>query len=239
MSMEIDLEAIRQAFLVESEEALSAMEEALVALESRPDDREPLHEIFRTVHTIKGSAAMVGFDNVSEFAHLLEDSLELVRSGAVHVTPTHVTTLLQTVDAMRGLLKGAANGQTTHVRAADRALIARLVPGGDGALGSDSSAGGVSGGAASGSAAARARRRTLRVGMDRLDTLLNLTGEAAVARGRLMQLLAQRQAASATDVFGAAEEVERLFVELQEQVMRMRLVPLGPFFRQHLRTVRD
>ena len=134
MSMDIDLETIRQAFLDEAEEGLSAMEEALVALEARPDDREPLHEIFRTVHTLKGSAGMVGFDNVAEFAHLLEDALELFRSGEMHVTANHVTTLLQTVDALRGLLKGAAAGNTTHVRAADRALVARLVPGGEAAV---------------------------------------------------------------------------------------------------------
>ena len=238
MSMDIDLETIRQAFLVEAEEGLSAMEEALVALEARPDDREPLHEIFRTVHTLKGSAGMVGFDNVAEFAHLLEDALELFRSGEMHVTANHVTTLLQTVDALRGLLKGAAAGNTTHVRAADRALVARLVPGGEAAVAAPTGGAPVAA-AGAGAPGEGARRRTLRVGMERLDALLNLTGETAVARGRLMQLLGQRRRAAGDDVVNAAEEVDRLFAELQEQVMRMRLVPLGPFFRQHVRTVRD
>jgi len=105
----MDMDVVRQAFLAESEEGLGAMEEALVALEARPDDGAPLQEVFRIVHTIKGNAGIVGFANVGEFAHLLEDALEHFRSGAAAVTSTHVTVLLQTVDALRGIMRAAAN----------------------------------------------------------------------------------------------------------------------------------
>jgi two-component system chemotaxis sensor kinase CheA len=75
--------------------------------------------------------------------------------------------------------------------------------------------------------------------MDRLDAMLDLTGEIAVARGRLLGLLATQRAAGGDRARLAAEELDRLLGGLQEQVMQMRLVPLGIAFRQHLRTVRD
>ena len=234
---DVELDAIRQMFHTEVAENLVTIEEALVALESRPDDTEPVHAIFRAVHTIKGGAAMVGYDNLAEFAHLLEDALEQVRDGRTQVGPAQVTILLRTVDAMRGILRGALAGRTSHVRASDRALVGELlgfdprtaaVPDGEGVAPTPT-----------GASSSAPSRRTLRIGADKLDELLNLTGEIAVARERMLQLLRQQQRASDVDVLAAAEEIDRLAAELQEHVLKMRLLPVGPLFRQHLRTVRD
>src|SRR5688572_12267493 len=103
-AVDAELDGIRQVFHTEVAENLVTIEEALVALETRPDDLEPVHAIFRAVHTIKGGAAMVGYDNLAEFAHLLEDALEQVRDGRMVVGPAQVTILLRTVDAIRGIL---------------------------------------------------------------------------------------------------------------------------------------
>ena len=238
--MEIDLDLVRQTFVAEADEQLVVLEETLVALEARPDDPEPIRTVFRLVHTIKGSAAMVGFDNVAEFAHLLEDALSIFRDGATQLTPVQVTLLLQAVDSLRGLVTAAARGNTTHVRSADRAIVAKLMPSGSDAMavdGAESRQGSAV--QSAGTGAAQQAGRTLRVGMHRLDALLDLTGEIAVARGRLLAGLARSAAATDETVSTAAEVVDRLLSDMQEQVMRMRLVPLGPVFRQHLRTVRD
>ena len=87
-----DRELLLQTFLAESAENLTAMEHALVELESRPDDAETLHEIFRRAHSLKGDARMVGFTGVSEFAHavdmLLRDadiSRQLGQNGLAYV----------------------------------------------------------------------------------------------------------------------------------------------------------
>src|SRR5205814_1443485 len=88
-----------------------------------------------------------------------------------------------------------------------------------------------------GGGARRTAARSLRVDMLKLDALLNLSGEIAVAKGRLMQSVAANSAQSGD--MAAAEEMERLLTSLHELVMTMRLVPLGASFRQHLRTVRD
>lgn len=236
--MENELELLRQTFVEEATEGLAAMEEALVALESQPDNGEPLLDVLRIAHTLKGSAAMVAFENVAEYAHLLEDALESLRRGEQAIGVVHVTILLQIVDALRGILKAAAGGRTTDIRAADRALVGRLIPGGALAA-AEAAARGAGTTAGAGSSRAATRVRTLRVGMERLDSLLDLTGEIAVARGRLLGVLAAQRGGASDRGRVAAEELDRLLVGLQEQVMQMRLVPLGLAFRQHLRTVRD
>jgi two-component system, chemotaxis family, sensor kinase CheA len=236
---DLDFEFLRKTFVAEADEGLNALEESLLELETNPDNADALHEIFRTVHTIKGSAAMVGYDNLSEFAHLLEDALDLMRSGAITVTPVRVTLLLQSVDAMRGIMRGAAAGRTSFLRDSDRALAARLIPTGLVRGAGEAASANALQRSLGGDLGSASRARTLRVDMERLDSLLDLAGEIAVARERLMLVLGRYRAAVGGEVLLAAEAMDRLAAELQEQVMTMRLVPLGPVFRQHLRTVRD
>lgn len=234
---DLELEPIRHLFIAEAEDGLLAMEEALMKLEANPEDREPLQAVFRVAHTIKGGAMMVGFDNVAEYSHLIEDALEVLRTGAVAVSTLHVTILLQTMDALRGILTAATNGRTTSIRQSDRALVARLIPGGSATQAEDGTplhTDGVSGPLSGGS-----RRRTLRIGMEKLDSLLDLTGEIAVARERLAQLVAQRRGGVDPAIAMAAEVMARLTTDLQEHVTTMRMLPLGPLFRQYQRTVRD
>ncbi len=84
--------------------------------------------------------------------------------------------------------------------------------------------------------AQRTAARSLRVASEKLDRMLDLTGEIAIARGRVQQLLAGAD-------YEAVIEVERqltlLETELQELIMRARMVPVGPLFRSYTRVVRD
>ncbi|HEX4562076.1 MAG TPA: chemotaxis protein CheA [Gemmatimonadales bacterium] len=84
---------------------------------------------------------------------------------------------------------------------------------------------------------APAKDSTLRVAIGRLDTLLDLTAEITIARGRLMQLAATESAN--TGLAGTLDRLEQLHGSLQEEVMKLRMVPLGPTLRVHHRTVRD
>jgi len=234
----MDLDQLRHIFVQEAEDGLSAMEDALLALESRPEDSEPINEIFRFAHTIKGGAGMVGFESVAAYAHKVEDALSLIRDGAITVTPARITALLQIVDVLREMVAVAALGKATPVRAADLALLQQLSP--DGVVLDDAPADpdvADDSDAFTGGGVRRPAARSLRVDMIKLDGLLNLSGEIAVAKGRLMQSIAANGAGR--NDMGAAEEMERLLTSLHEFVMTMRLVPLGPSFRQHLRTVRD
>src|SRR5260221_2721185 len=92
--------------------------------------------------------------------------------------------------------------------------------------------------APNGGNAQRTTARSVRVGAEKLDRMLNLAGEIAIARGRVQQMLATRNfdADSLTEI---ERQVDLLQTELQELIMRARMVAVGPLFRSYERTVRD
>src|SRR5215211_1576396 len=101
MHLEFDRDALIAVFLDEAREMLAAMEQALVTLEKHPASDDLIHEVFRAAHTLKGSAACVGFDAVVELAHRVEDVLELVRCRALAFDSGAASTLLSAVDALK------------------------------------------------------------------------------------------------------------------------------------------
>lgn len=243
--MEIDLDAILATFSAETEERLGEMEEALIALEVNPQNGKPLEAIFRGAHTIKGNSASLGFSAVAQFAHAFEELLQRFRNGAVAVTAERVTLLLRSVDALRQMVPEAING-AEELRPAHAALLQQLADG-DPADAEDER------GAVPAQSAERANPRsqpgedfqpwlgrggTIRVDIQKLDRMLNLAGEITVAHGRLREALDSR-ARGGKDALEAQGQVERLSLDLQEQIMKVRMVPVGPIFRQYIRIVRD
>ena len=75
---------IKDVFLEESREILETLESDIVRLEEHYD-RELIDNIFRYVHTLKGSSGIAGFNDLYEFAHQLENLLDLVRSEELRV----------------------------------------------------------------------------------------------------------------------------------------------------------
>jgi two-component system, chemotaxis family, sensor kinase CheA len=241
----LDRAELLQIFTAESEENLREMEVSFVQLESAPQDEETLQAIFRAAHTIKGNAAGLGFPALAKFAHGVEDVLDGLRTGAMVLTTPLATILLQTVDALRQLVSAAVKGADELLPEHLELLEDLMVEGG----------GGRNSGVAPSESkkerrAEQGRRRadhsggmraqTLRVEIEKLDRMLNLTGEIAVARERLAGLLEETDhAKQLEDILEAHRAADRLFMDLQEEVMKIRMVPLGPTFRQFVRTVRD
>jgi two-component system, chemotaxis family, sensor kinase CheA len=85
---------LRKVFVMESEDRLQQMEESLLHLEQNPADSEAINVLFRAAHTIKGSAGVVGFDAVSRFMHVVENTLDKVRNNELQITPPFVKLLL-------------------------------------------------------------------------------------------------------------------------------------------------
>ncbi len=229
---QIDRELLVQTFVTEAEEALAGMERDLVALEAHPDDGELVHSLFRAAHTLKGSARLVSFDAVSELAHELEALLERVRAREVAAGSDLVTLVLRTVDHLRTALAGAAAGRadSTAEMAAFRERLHRAAETGE-----------VAPEAANleAATASAGKGRTLRVDVAKLDRMLNLAGEIAISRGRLTDTLERRVSLTVDEILEVHRESDRLYLDLQELIMKARMVPIGPVFQQHLRTVRD
>jgi two-component system, chemotaxis family, sensor kinase CheA len=240
--MEIDFKALNQIFLVESEEQLLELEESLIALETRPSDEELLQSIFRVAHTIKGAASCCGLQVVTVFAHALEDALENLRDRLLPATGELITLLLQAVDALRHLISDAVAG-LEEMPPAMAAMMKRLSSRTSQA-GSDAIAGGarfdhLPERPLADSSANAARAKTLRVDLDKLDRLLSLSGEIIIAGSQFKQRLRQIESAQSAQLLEDYQQAADLYHDLQEMAMKIRMVPVGPVFRQYVRTVRD
>ncbi|MGH9600440.1 MAG: Hpt domain-containing protein, partial [Terracidiphilus sp.] len=119
------MDELTREFLIESQEGLDRMERRLTELEARPQDPELLADIFRSVHTIKGTTGFLGFKRLETLAHAGENLLGLLRDGKLTASRPIVTGLLELLDGLRAILRsieedgGEGGGD-------DAALIARL-----------------------------------------------------------------------------------------------------------------
>lgn len=102
--MEIDEESLGD-FLEESTENLDELDVLFIELEKSSNDTDVLGQIFRAVHTMKGSASFLGFKNLESFCHAAEEVLDLARSGQLEVGTDHVTLLLKAMDVFRYAVK--------------------------------------------------------------------------------------------------------------------------------------
>ena len=102
-------------------ELLAALEAGLLELERHPDDAELIGQVFRALHTIKGSGAMFGFDRIASFTHDIETVFDLVRDGELQVSQELITLTLKARDQIQVLINAAA-GETP----ADESQLADL-----------------------------------------------------------------------------------------------------------------
>ncbi|MGZ0746954.1 chemotaxis protein CheA [Haloparvum sp. AD34] len=98
------MDSHRAAFVAEAEDGITDLNNALLALEADPEDSEAMDDVFRVAHTLKGNAAAMGYDQVSEFGHALEDLLDDVRTGDRAVTPELMDLLFEGVDAVEAMV---------------------------------------------------------------------------------------------------------------------------------------
>jgi two-component system chemotaxis sensor kinase CheA len=228
-----DRRELIDSFVSETDDVLNAIEQSLLLLEDKPDDEQLLHDIFRGVHTLKGNAACLQFEELTGFAHVMEDLLDRMRDGRVDVNASRVSLLLDVVDALRDISVRSVQGNGAPTQA-QSLLIAHV-----GRWAAASGAPPVAASREVGGNDDRARAqivRNLRVGIDKLDRMLNLTGEIATARGVVRQLVEDGGDEKTLD---AVRELDRLSFELQEAIMNVRLVPVGPSLRHFFRIVRD
>ncbi len=122
------MDDLTNEFIAESRDGLDRMERCLTTLESRPDDAELISDIFRTVHSIKGTTGFLGLPRLETLAHAGENVLGLLRDGRLPVTTDLVNGLLALLDGLRKILSLIERTGGEGVRAADHdtELIAGL-----------------------------------------------------------------------------------------------------------------
>ncbi|ACQ53798.1 chemotaxis protein CheA [Clostridium botulinum] len=100
----MDTSQYMSMFLEESMDNLQTLNDSLLQLEQEPDDIDKLNEIFRVAHTIKGMAATMGFNEMSELTHKMEDVLSNFREGDLKVTQNVVTVLFKCLDTLEQMV---------------------------------------------------------------------------------------------------------------------------------------
>ena len=100
-----------RAYLEETEELLEKLNHCLLELEKDSANLELVHEIFRLTHSLKSESALIGFANLSELAHRLEDVFERLRSGALLLGRELLDTILGASDLIQEMVTRIARGQ--------------------------------------------------------------------------------------------------------------------------------
>jgi two-component system, chemotaxis family, sensor kinase CheA len=119
------MDELARDFLIESQEGLDRMERCLTELEERPRDAGLVGEIFRAVHTIKGTTGFLGFKRLEILAHAGENLLALLREGRVKADRRMIDGLLELLDGLRSILK-TIESEANEGSGGDAALIGKL-----------------------------------------------------------------------------------------------------------------
>ncbi|HST63844.1 MAG TPA: response regulator [Mycobacteriales bacterium] len=236
----LGLADVQALFAQEAQGRLATLGQLLLRLEATADDAELIRSIFREIHTLKGSSAVAGLDEVSRVAHELEEVVEELRSGTRTATPELIDTLLAGADrleagiaaALGGAGAGAAGPPPAPHLPAPPAAPPTVRPG---TAVVPATAAPVSLGPAGPVADAGA---VVMVPIERLDELTRMIGESATAHLRVGRMLKDR---FGIDPASSPEynELSRSLNGLQDRAMRTRMVPVATITDKLQRAVRD
>ncbi len=97
-------------FRQEAEEHLQTISMYVAQLENAPAEHEPIQGIRRATHTLKGAAGMMGFRSIADLCHISEDLLDSIMDDAIAISPTVISIILDTAEALDALINGKARG---------------------------------------------------------------------------------------------------------------------------------
>ena len=124
MADDFDVSQFKEIFVSESKEHLSVLNANLLELEKNPSARDLLNEVFRAAHTLKGMAATMGFDKVTELTHTMENLLDKLRSGKIEAKAESIDILFDCFDSLESLLDEIVSGQDKGINI--QALVQKL-----------------------------------------------------------------------------------------------------------------
>ncbi|RKZ28925.1 hypothetical protein DRQ26_00080 [bacterium] len=226
--MPLDREKYLELFLSEVDEQLTQLNNLLVSLEGIGADEKTIAEIFRITHTIKGNAAAMGYDVVSEFAHRIEDVFDLLRSGKLDFSQDVANAVFFALDELQKMLMELRKNKVEPEELPEVEKILKKIAMGEGNW--ESELGKM-----------RMEREApisdvARVPMRKLDSLINLIGEMLINISKLEMMNVRIGSRNLKDTIS---HLRRIVSDFQYIIMDIRLVPLASIFDQLPRMVRD
>jgi two-component system chemotaxis sensor kinase CheA len=219
------LARFRALFAEEADVRLARIRQLMLAMDSGDAAPDALDQLFREVHTLKGSAAVVELDVLSAHAHRLEERLDALR-GASDLPASVVDELLAETDALAALVStslGRPLPEREPLRRPEPARPTSVTT----ASGRDERAPVRAG-----------SRGSILVPVERLEELVRLVGEAASAELRVERFVLERLGANAGHV-AELRDLSRLLNDIQDRAMRTQMVPVATVTDQLQRAVRD
>ncbi len=220
-------------FIQDAEEVLDHSEQDLLRLEQEP---ARLHELLRHIHTLKGNSGLMGFDGLQQISHRLENVLQQIRDGVAATTPARIKFFLEVVDALRQRVALLAKGGTANP-GDDTLWLERI----DAVLHAKDAAGGAIAGTVTEPAASSlpAARGGVRVNVERLDHLNDLSGELVIATAVVNHLSACRPGSDVEQFNRAFHQLNLITSEMQDTIMAARMVPVEVACRRLTRLVHE
>jgi two-component system chemotaxis sensor kinase CheA len=220
-------------FLTESQEHLLEINNALLDLERGESDAS-VARLFRSVHSMKGMSAAMGYNSVAELSHEMETLFDRIRSGNLLVTPQIVDTLFAGADALEHAVSLATANPPQELDVSG--VIERLAIASAESPQTFTAEFAVAAKEATSAATPQPAPRHIRIDSRRLDTLMDMVGELVIARDRLTQIAESIGDASLLE---ATLNASQIITNLQNEIMKSRLVPVGQVFDRFPRLVRD
>lgn len=106
----MDTNQYLEVFIDESKEHLQSCNENLLALEQNPHDLAIVNEIFRNAHTLKGMSATMGFEDLADLTHKMENVLDGIRNEKITVTPEILDVVFESVDHLEAMIDDISGG---------------------------------------------------------------------------------------------------------------------------------
>ncbi|OGS24931.1 MAG: hypothetical protein A2297_04085 [Elusimicrobia bacterium RIFOXYB2_FULL_48_7] len=243
-----ELEQFREVFISEARENLNKLNSLMLELEKNPGSVEPLKDIFRVAHTIKGMAATMGYENITALTHEMENILDKLRCGSLNASPGLINTIFGCFDNIEVLVDEVATGENKNIDVGS--LIEKLKNSALACAGSKAAAPEPPKPQEPTEAAApetqpqdtrpgapgHAAAQTVRLKVENLDRLMNLVGELVINKAQLVEI---SKTLGNYELAATLKQFNRVSAELQEEVLKTRMIPLKSIFDRYPRMLRD
>ncbi|MEO0094949.1 MAG: ATP-binding protein [candidate division WOR-3 bacterium] len=215
------LEEYLPLFISETETYIKQLEGELLTLEKDNKNHQAIIEVFRILHTIKGMAQTMGFEELGNLTHSVEDLLTEPKTRGV-IDKKIVEFLFAIVDYFSQFLK-SIKSKTALPSAAELLTICKEIKQGKEVIIKKKEIGAPEFG-------------EIKIKISKIDNLFNLVNELLIIRSRLTKLASELANKELQELSGTAE---RLIFALQDEVMRLRMLPLSTVFEFFPRWIRD
>lgn len=229
-------------FVVECEEIVDRVSDALQLIESGKHNKETLEGLYREIHSLKGSAYLFSFQLLGDISHAMESSLEGVRNETHLPSVELINVLFQCIKVIDAEVQGIKNKTTVAQTEKSVPELSRILHGVAAQLVPVSSPSTASKGSVAASEANSLKEKdgegngSIRVSVSLLDNLMTLMGEMVLVRNQVLQF------STSTDDLEFLNLSKRLNVvtnEIQGEMMKTRMQPIGNILSKFNRVVRD